>query len=95
MKRSELIHAIATKNPDLNQKDITDCIETILDAAKSALCIGNRVEVRGFGSFNINIAPERIGRNPATGESVRVPAKPKIHFKAGKELKEGINPHQV
>tara|TARA_E500000178_G_C16473833_1_gene509972 strand:+ start:346 stop:528 length:183 start_codon:yes stop_codon:yes gene_type:complete len=58
----------------------------------SALSKGNRIEVRGFGTFAVNIRPERQGRNPKTGESVFVPEKKVLHFKCGKELRKKLNP---
>tara|TARA_E500000331_G_scaffold107860_1_gene104754 strand:- start:1124 stop:1306 length:183 start_codon:yes stop_codon:yes gene_type:complete len=57
----------------------------------SALSKGNRIEVRGFGTFAVNVRPERLGRNPKTGESVLVPEKKVLHFKCGKDLKKKLN----
>ena len=63
----------------------------ILDAMAQALLAGNRIEIRGFGSFGLNYRPPRTGRNPKSGEKVQVPAKYVPHFKAGKELRERVD----
>ena len=62
----------------------------ILEAMAKSLAQGQRIEIRGFGSFRLNYRPPRVGRNPKTGEKVEVPAKYAPHFKAGKELCERI-----
>ena len=66
-------------------------VKTILDALTEALAAGNRIEIRGFGSFSLNVRPPRVGRNPKSGEKVDVPAKRVPHFKAGKELRERVD----
>jgi integration host factor subunit beta len=63
----------------------------ILDALTSALVKGDRIEIRGFGSFALNYRPPRIGRNPKSGDKVQVPEKYVPHFKAGKELRERVD----
>ncbi len=78
------IGAVATK-------DIALAIRTILEAMSTALTKGDRIEIRGFGSFDLNFRPPRIGRNPKTGELVQVPGKAVPHFKAGKELREAVD----
>lgn len=75
----------------LSAKDAYASVECILDAISAALVKGDRVEIRGFGSFGLNYRPPRIGRNPKTGESVSVPAKYSPHFKAGKEMRERVD----
>ena len=91
MTRSELIQQLATQFPKLTANDIDFSVRAILDEISRNLTNGNRIEIRGFGSFGINHRPPRNGRNPKTGESVMVPAKYAPHFKAGKELRERVD----
>ena len=88
MTKSELIELLAARNKLLTSKDAFAAVDCILDAISEALARGDRVEVRGFGSFALNHRPSRVGRNPKTGEKVSVPAKFTPHFKAGKEMRE-------
>lgn len=90
MTRSDLIERIANRYPQLQLKDAEFGVRVILDALSSTLSKGDRVEIRGFGSFALNYRPPRIGRNPKTGSKVSVPAKYVPHFKAGKELREWV-----
>lgn len=90
MTRSELIAALAKRFPQLVQKDAELTVAEILGAIATTLETGNRVEIRGFGSFALNYRPPRTGRNPKTGEKVAVPGKYVPHFKAGKELRERV-----
>ena len=90
MTRSELTAALAQRFPQLVQKDAEMAVAEILGAIAVALAAGNRVEIRGFGSFSLNYRPPRTGRNPKTGEKVAVPGKYVPHFKAGKELRERV-----
>lgn len=91
MNRSDLIDALATTQPHLRLADVEECTKAMLDAISNALCKGRRVEIRGFGSFQVNQRPARNGRNPKTGEAVLVPAKACPHFKSGKELRERVD----
>lgn len=91
MTRSELTDALAATQPHLRQADVEDCTKTILDAISDALCASRRVEIRGFGAFQVNQRPSRKGRNPKTGEAVAVPAKACPHFKPGKELRDRVD----
>jgi integration host factor subunit beta len=91
MTRSELISALADKNPRLTIPDVELIVKAILDEMGQSLARGDRIEIRGFGSFEINQRPARIGRNPKTGEKVEVPVKGVPHFKAGKELRERVD----
>ena len=91
MTKSELIQLLSARNELLTPKDSYAAVEAILDAISSALVKGDRVEIRGFGSFALNHRPPRVGRNPKTGESVSVPAKFSPHFKAGKEMREKVD----
>ena len=91
MTRSDLIAALAARFPKLVAKDAEISVKEILDAIGRSLSRGDRVEIRGFGSFALNSRPARIGRNPKTGEKVQVPPKYVPHFKAGKEMRERID----
>lgn len=91
MIRSDLIERLAELHPQLLAKDAEHVVKIILDALSVTLSKGGRVEIRGFGSFGLNHRPPRLGRNPKTGDKVKVPAKFMPHFKAGKELRERVN----
>ena len=75
----------------LTQHDTEFADKTVLDAMSDALARGDRIEIRGFGSFSLHYRPPRMGRNPKTGESVALPAKHVPHFKPGKELRERVS----
>jgi integration host factor subunit beta len=90
MTKSELIARLATRYPQLVAEDAEVAVKMILEAMAKSLAQGQRIEIRGFGSFRLNYRPPRVGRNPKTGEKVKVPAKYVPHFKAGKELRERI-----
>lgn len=92
MNRSDLIQHLSQLHPQLLAKDSEQAVNEILDAISSTLSSGGRVEIRGFGAFVINHRPPKTGRNPKTGVSVAVPAKFVPHFRAGKELRERVNP---
>jgi len=91
MTKSELIACLAEKYPQLVIKDVDLAVKTILDAMSDALSVGQRIEIRGFGSFSLNCRPPRIGRNPKSGDKVMVPEKRAPHFKPGKELRERVD----
>jgi integration host factor subunit beta len=91
MTKSELIAQLAERFPQLVAKDADYAVKMILDAMTEALANGDRIEIRGFGSFALNYRPPRIGRNPKSGEKVSVPEKYVPHFKAGKELRERVD----
>ncbi len=91
MTKSELIARLAERFPQLVAKDADFAVKMILDAMSEALVRGDRIEIRGFGSFALNYRPPRIGRNPKSGDKVNVPAKWVPHFKAGKELRERVD----
>ena len=90
MTRSDLITALASRFSHLTAKDAEIAVKEILDAIGNSLVHGNRIEIRGFGSFSVNYRPARKGRNPKSGETVSVPAKYVPHFKAGKEMRERV-----
>lgn len=91
MTKSELIARLAARFPQLVAKDADLSVKMIIDAMTEALANGDRIEIRGFGSFSLNYRPPRIGRNPKSGVKVQVPAKYVPHFKAGKELRERVD----
>ena len=91
MTKSELIAQLAERFPQLVAKDADYAVKMILDAMTDALARGDRIEIRGFGSFALNYRPPRTGRNPKSGEKVQVPEKYVPHFKAGKELRERVD----
>jgi len=91
MTKSELIARLAGRFPQLVAKDADYAVKMILDAMTDSLSRGDRIEIRGFGSFALNYRPPRIGRNPKSGERVEVAEKYVPHFKAGKELRERVD----
>ncbi len=91
MTKSDLIAGLAARFPQLVAKDADFAVKVILDAMTAALSRGDRIEIRGFGSFALNYRPSRVGRNPKSGEKVSVPEKHVPHFKAGKELRERVD----
>ena len=91
MTKSDLIARLAERFPDLVAKDADFAVKMILDALSEALVKGDRIEIRGFGSFSLNYRPPRVGRNPKSGDKVSVPEKWVPHFKAGKELRERVD----
>lgn len=93
MTKSELIENLVAQNPSLSSKTVDDCVKEILEQIMFTLAEGERIEVRGFGSFSLHYRQSRMGRNPKTGDSVKLLAKYVPHFKAGKELKERVDLH--
>ena len=91
MTKSELIARLAERYPQLVAKDADFAVKTLLDAMGDALTTGQRIEIRGFGSFSRNSRPPRLGRNPKSGDTVMVPEKRVPHFKPGKELRERVD----
>ena len=91
MTKSQLIQTLANANPHLYLRDVERIVNTIFDEISKALEQGNRVELRGFGTFSLRTRGARTGRNPRTGDSVAVPAKALPFFKTGKELRERLN----
>ena len=91
MMKSELIERIARKQSHLAYKDVELAVKSLLEQMSNSLSNGNRIEIRGFGSFSLHYRPPRSGRNPKTGDSVSLPGKHVPHFKPGKELRERVN----
>ena len=91
MVKSELIRALNEKLPELQVKDVELALNCILRQLADAIVQGERIEIRGFGSFSLHHRPPRIARNPKTGEAVNLPAKVALHFKPGKEMRDRVN----
>jgi integration host factor subunit beta len=91
MTKSELIRCIAERFPALTVADTEAAVDLILNKMTQTLASGNRIEIRGFGSFALNYRPPRAGRNPKTGQRVDISAKYVPHFKAGKELRNRVD----
>ncbi len=91
MTKSELILRLSERNPHLYQRDVERIVSTIFEEIATALARGDRVELRGFGAFSIKERNARVGRNPRTGEAVRVARKFVPFFKTGKDLRDRLN----
>lgn len=90
MTKAELVNRVS-KRTDLNKRDAEVMVQTVLDSIIESLQNGDKVELRGFGSFRLRERAPRVGRNPKTGEKVNVPSKRVPYFKPGKDLKSLIN----
>lgn len=90
MNRSELFINLANKNRSLDPNTVEEISRLILDALAKALNEGKRIEVRGFGSFNLHTRKQRLYRNPKTGTVINLPVRNVIRFKPGKKLKESV-----
>ena len=91
MTKSELIERMTDKQDQLSAKDVELAVKLMLEHMSESLSLGERIEIRGFGSFSLHYRAPRIGRNPKTGESVSLPGKYVPHFKPGKELRDRVN----
>ena len=91
MTKSELIEELAKKQAHLAQKDVELAVKCIIEQMSDALSNGDRIEIRGFGSFSLHYRSPRIGRNPKTGDSVSLSSKYVPHFKPGKELRDRVD----
>ena len=91
MTKSELIETVASRVNSFSRKDIEVIIDTLFDSMCDSLTKGDKVEIRGFGSFKIKNRDGRQGRNPKSGENIFIDSKKVPFFKAGKEIKERIN----
>ena len=91
MTKSELIESLAERQKHLAANDVELAVRSLLEQMTQALATGDRIEIRGFGSFSLHFRPPRMGRNPKTGEAVALPGKHVPHFKPGKELRERVN----
>lgn len=91
MTKSELIEVLARKQSHLPYRDVEQAVKTLIEQMSESLATGERIEIRGFGSFSLHHRPPRIGRNPKTGDAVALSEKYVPHFKPGKELRERVN----
>jgi integration host factor subunit beta len=91
MTKSELIERLADKMRQVPSKDVESSIKEMLEQMAQSLQKGERIEIRGFGSFSLHYRAPRVGRNPKTGETVKLDGKYVPHFKPGKELRERVN----
>ncbi|MGN6111616.1 MAG: integration host factor subunit beta [Luteimonas sp.] len=90
MTKSELIEILAQRQGHLKADDVDLAVKSLLEMMGGALAGGERIEIRGFGSFSLHYRPPRTGRNPKTGDAVALPGKHVPHFKPGKELRERV-----
>lgn len=91
MTKSELVQALSGRQAHLVPADVEMAVKSLVDQMADALADGQRIEVRGFGSFSLHFRPPRMGRNPKTGDVVALAGKYVPHFKPGKELRERVN----
>ena len=91
MNKSELIERIVDQQQELSVRDVELAVKTMLEHMTQILAAGDRIEIRGFGSFSVSYRAPRIGRHPKTGESVQLAGKHVPHFKPGKELRDRVN----
>ena len=92
MTKSDLIERLSEQYSHLAAKEVESAIKEILEQMSASLEGGDRIEIRGFGSFSLHYRAPRQGRNPKTGEKVELTGKHVPHFKPGKELRERVNP---
>ncbi|MFT7300790.1 MAG: integration host factor subunit beta [Porticoccus sp.] len=95
MTKSELIDHIVIQQDQLPPKDVELSVKMILERMTQSLVNNDRIEIRGFGSFCLHYRAPRVGRNPKTGESVKLSGKSVPYFKTGKELRERVNSRLV
>jgi len=91
MTKSELIEHIANQQEQLSVKDVELAVKLMLEHMSQILATGERIEIRGFGSFSLHYREPRLGRNPKTGDSVELLGKYVPHFKPGKEMRDRVN----
>jgi integration host factor subunit beta len=91
MTRLDLVEVLEKEQIQLSERDIELAVKTMLERMSRALASGERIEIRGFGSFTLHFREPRVGRNPKTGESVALPGRCAPHFKPGRELRERVN----
>ncbi|MDZ4261097.1 MAG: integration host factor subunit beta [Pseudomonadota bacterium] len=91
MTKSELIEYITEKQNQLTIKDVEMSVKLLLDYMSDILASGERIEIRGFGSFSLHYRAPRTGRNPKTGDAVVLDGKYVPHFKPGKEMRDRVN----
>ena len=90
MTKSELIEILTQRQAHLKADDVDLAVKSLLEMMAASLARGDRIEIRGFGSFSLHFRPPRTGRNPKTGDAVALPGKYVPHFKPGKDLRERV-----
>jgi integration host factor subunit beta len=91
MTKSELIEKISSNQDQLPPRDVEQAVRMIIEKMSSALINNQRIEIRGFGSFSLHYRAPRVGRNPKTGDAVKLQGKYVPHFKPGKDLRNRVN----
>lgn len=91
MTKSELIERLIGRLPEFSPQKVESAVKEVIEQLSGTLEQGDRIEIRGFGSFSLHHRAPRVGRNPKTGETVQLGAKQVPHFKPGKELRERVN----
>ncbi len=91
MTKSELIERLIGRQSYISAKFVEDAVKEMLENMASTLASGDRIEIRGFGSFSLHYRAPRVGRNPKTGDKVALDGKSVPHFKPGKELRDRAN----
>jgi len=91
VNKTELIEKLISKSPDLPAADVTLAVNNLFEQMSSALEQGERIEIRGFGSFSVRQMKARKARNPKTGETVQVEQRASVHFKPGLEMRNRVN----
>jgi integration host factor subunit beta len=91
LTKSDLIESLASNQNHLAPKDVELAVKSILEKMSQELASGERIEIRGFGSFSLHFRGARMGRNPKSGDAVALRGKHVPHFKPGKELRERVN----
>ncbi len=91
MTRAELITALIEKYPDVNHSDIDEAVREIFELMIKTLSDSQRIEIRGFGSFEVRVREPRVAHNPKTGQRVEVTERRVVHFKPGVDLREKVN----
>ena len=91
MTKSELIERISAMQPQLSSRDVELAVKAMIEQMSQVLAVGERIEIRGFGSFSLHYRPARKGRNPKTGDAVELSGKYVPHFKPGKEMRDRVN----
>ncbi len=91
MTKTDLIDLLAQEQTQLDRRDVDLAVKVMLERMNASLVSGERIEIRGFGSFSLHFRPPRMGRNPKTGEAIAVSAKYVPRFKPGRELRDRVN----
>ncbi|WP_457635387.1 HU family DNA-binding protein [Persephonella sp.] len=91
MKKSDIIQMLLEEFPELDRKTVTNIVNGTFEAMMEALTKGQKIEIRGLGTFRVKSRPAKVARNPKTGEKINVPPKKVVHFKIGKLLKAKLN----